>query len=170
MFQCTLRPSLILIQFLQLSGNNAAGYDANSNFDNKRFDNTQTGGPGTGLGAKHHNDPLYPSPNAPSTAQNTARGTGTDTNVDRWAGGYTNGYAGQQDTGAGMTGNAAPGTNPQAAHYPMRPQTDAGGNPINPAQTTHGGGAKRMEGKVERVVGTMIGSQNLKAKGLAKEQ
>lgn len=159
------RDTLSSFLLSQFSGNNAAGYDGNNNLDNQRYDGTQDnfeGGRGASVGSQHHHDPLYPSPNAPSTTQNMPRGTG----AGQWDDNY---ISGQPGMGA-ASGVAAPGSNAQAAEYPMRPQTDAVGNPINPAHSTGGGGGKRMEGKVERVVGTMIGSQNLKAKGLAKEQ
>lgn len=74
------------------------------------------------------------------------------------------GYGGQSLTGA-SSGGMVPGSNSQST---TRPQTDAAGNPVNSSHS--GGGGKRMEGKVERVVGTIIGSESLQAKGLAKEQ
>lgn len=153
----------------KFSGNNAAGYDGNNNLNNQRNDGTQdnfAGGRGAGVGSQYHHDPLYPAPNAPIATQNMPRGAGAGAGAGQW----DDNYNGAQPGLGPASGATVPGSNAQAAEYPMRPQTDASGNLINPAHSTGGGGGKRLEGKVERVVGTMIGSQNLKAKGLAKEQ
>ena len=76
--------------------------------------------------------------------------------------GPNSGAAGKPDFGGG------------AAKYPMRPQTDDFGNPARPGATggrnARGGIGQRIEGRVEEALGTVLGSQNLKARGAAKEQ
>jgi len=141
----------------ETTGNTTAGLDGNTNANNQRYDGTQNNlasNPGAGVGTQHHHhDPLYPSPNVPTTTQSTAQGGQFDNSNN-------GGYGAQPGTGASV-----PGTNAQSA---ARPHTDAAGNPINSSHSS--GGGKRMEGKIERVVGTIVGSESLKAKGLAKEQ
>ena len=75
----------------------------------------------------HHQDPLYPSPNAPGAQDTTAATT------QNWAGGGPGSGAARQTAGGGGSGG-------------------------------------RLTGKMEAAVGTLIGSDALKAKGLAKEQ
>ncbi len=50
----------------------------------------------------------------------------------------------------------------------MSHQTDMHGNAVHPSSQHMGG--QRLEGKLQSAVGTMIGSQTLKAKGQAKER
>lgn len=151
---------------MQAPGINNTGFNGNNNYDGQTYDGRQNnlaGGPGTGVRSQRLNDPLYSS-NSPAGNQNMMRGNGAGVGANQWDDSNNAGYGGQP----GMVAPMSAGTT-QAAEHPMRPQTDASGNPINPAHSS-GGSGKRMEGKVERVVGTMIGSQSLKAKGLAKEQ
>lgn len=120
---------------------------------------------------KHHQDPIYPSPNAPGQTSaadelRTGYGTGptTDNNmtgVGSYGGRTAAGHGGRTDNDVGQGGAAA---------YPMAPRTDASGNPVHPGSTGHGGGGSRMIGKVETAVGTAVGSQSLRQSGLAKEQ
>lgn len=43
------------------------------------------------------------------------------------------------------------------------------GNPTHPSSTGHGGGGAGFVGKLETAIGSAVGSQSLKARGLAKE-
>ena len=80
---------------------------------------------------------------------------GSDSNDQRAELGY-----GNQDTGVG--------TGPRAAQQALPPRTDASGNPAVPR--SRGTLGSRMTGKAESALGSVVGSQSLKEKGLAKER
>jgi len=145
------------------------------------------GGGGYDTGRAHHNM-MGPGPgpagggvgyDEPFNDFNNA-GTGTGT------GGLDGpGYHHHQGPGAG-TGNLAHGQGHQAPGTNMQGQyTDggysggqhhhnAGGIPptstLNNSAQSRGGAGHAFVGKVERTIGTMVGSSALKAKGLQKEQ
>ena len=100
-------------------------------------------GTNTGMTGRHHHD---------STTLGSGRHHADPALADTTRGDYNNNnaYAG---TGTGMTG-----THHGAAATGER------------ASSGGGGGMKALEGKVERGLGTMVGSASLKAKGLEKEQ
>ncbi|PAV15459.1 hypothetical protein PNOK_0922300 [Pyrrhoderma noxium] len=60
------------------------------------------------------------------------------------------------------------GTGPRAAQQALPPRTDASGNPAVPR--SRGTLGSRMTGKAEFALGSVVGSQSLKEKGLAKER
>ncbi|EJC99338.1 uncharacterized protein FOMMEDRAFT_170628 [Fomitiporia mediterranea MF3/22] len=137
-----------------------AGYDNTAGYDNPGM----TGSGGNRLRKNHgaaHNDPLYPSSNAPGA------GYGQQERGMAGAGGYndniTTNHPHMREDGYEQTGYGSGG----AARHAMPPQTDAMGNPTHPRT---GGGGSRLAGKVESAVGTMLGSENLKRKGMEKEQ
>ena len=109
-----------------------------------------------------HNDPLYPSSNAPGAVGYNQQGHGI-----AGAGGYNNNTTTNEpymrDDGYDQTGYNSGG----AARHAMPPRTDVMGNPTHPRT---GGGGSRLAGKVESAVGTMLGSENLKRRGMEKEQ
>ncbi|OCH89631.1 hypothetical protein OBBRIDRAFT_835644 [Obba rivulosa] len=106
-------------------------------------------------------------------APGTGAGTGNGAGYNSQAGGPgAQGYPAQgnwDNTNAGGPGYNADynnGTGPTAANSRI-PPTGA----INQTQqTSGGGGGGRLAGKMEHAVGTMVGSQALKEKGLQKEQ
>ena len=104
-----------------------------------------------------HHDPLYPSPNTPGASgyNDTAVNRDPYMNDDQFA---------QQGYGVGGTATGG------AARHGVAPQTDATGNPAHPRTTGSGGAGSRFAGKVESAVGTMLGSESLKRKGMEKEQ
>ena len=73
------------------------------------------------------------------------------------------GRYGQPGQGVGAAAGATGGT----AHHDRGYQTEPSGNT---AQTHGGGGGSRVTGKVESAMGTMLGSESLKRKGMEKEQ
>ncbi|OCB86301.1 hypothetical protein A7U60_g6613 [Sanghuangporus baumii] len=127
-----------------------------------------TSGPGmTGSGGNrlHKNqggqhDPRYPSPNAPGAGGYSDNNSGNNPRMNNEQ------YA-QQGYGAGGT-NAD--THGGAARHGMAPHSDTMGDPAHPRASGGGGGGSRFAGKVESAVGSMLGSENLKRKGLEKEQ
>ncbi|TDL25115.1 hypothetical protein BD410DRAFT_896084 [Rickenella mellea] len=148
--------------------------------------NTGVGPAGTGMGTGHHHG-LGHNTNTTGTGmtgQNAGMGTGAG------GGPLTGGAAGAGGAGVGTaagTGSAmhqnpmyqspnvpmADGAAmPAGTHAGVTTGTDKHGNPIQPTHNTHSGGSggKALTGKIEHAVGTMIGSESLKAKGLAKEQ
>lgn len=121
------------------------------------------------------NDPTYPSSNAPGGGfddYDTGRGAGQQGYGAGAGAGAGAGMGMGMGPGAGATGGTgatgATGLGASAAHQPMAPQTDMHGNAVHPGN--HGTGGQKLEGKLQVAVGTMIGSQSLKAKGHAKEQ
>ncbi|KAH8113901.1 hypothetical protein DFH11DRAFT_282139 [Phellopilus nigrolimitatus] len=121
----------------------------------------------TGAGNRLHHGGQQNHPNAAGTADETGYGQGAQTGAGHNVAGYNSNVGG---TGYDSTDGNGPG----AAQSAMPPRTDRAGNPIHPGTTgrgtSGGGGTQRFAGKVEHAVGSAIGSQNLKAKGLAKEQ
>ncbi|KAI5117166.1 hypothetical protein M0805_001024 [Coniferiporia weirii] len=154
-----------------------------------------TGGNRLQKGGRRAGEPLHPQQNAPGGNMASGAGAGAgpgpgvgagggrfDENV---GGGHGNqqvggqalggqdygdqGYGNEPGYGAGGGAGYAGGGNQGApAQHAMPPRTDAAGNPAKP--TGGGGSGQRFVGRVESAVGTMIGSQNLKAKGEQKEQ
>ncbi|KLO14385.1 hypothetical protein SCHPADRAFT_903328 [Schizopora paradoxa] len=135
----------------------------------------------TGNNRNFDNDPTYPSSNVPgggNVAGTGARGDFDDLDAGRGAGqqgfgsgagaGSGGGYGATGATGGGTGATGMTGLGASAAHQPMAPQTDSHGNAIHPGN--RGTGGQKLEGKVQSALGTMIGSQSLKAKGQAKEQ
>ncbi|KAL5480988.1 hypothetical protein ACEPAI_9929 [Sanghuangporus weigelae] len=126
-----------------------------------------TSGPGmTGSGGNrlHKNqggqhDPSYPSPNAPGAGGYSDNTSGNDPRMnDEYA---------QQGYGAGGT---TADTTGGAAHHGMARHSDATGNPGHTKASGGGGGGSHLAGKVESAVGSMLGSESIKRKGLEKEQ
>lgn len=131
-----------------------------------------------------HHDPTYPSPNAPVADERVGQGYGAQQHqhgmgagAGMGAGGMGGGMGGAQgynnnmNTGAGGMdepgyGAGAAGASGGAAQHAMPPRHDAMGNPAQPHQSSGG----KFTGKVESALGTVLGSQSLKAKGEAKEQ
>lgn len=125
------------------------------------------------------NDPTYPSSHAPGGANVAGTGAGGFDDYDTGHGAGQQGLGAGAGTGAGTGGGygasgggtgatGMTGLGASAAHQPMQPQTDAQGNAIHPGN--RGTGGQKLEGKMQSALGTMIGSQSLKAKGQAKEQ
>ena len=113
-----------------------------------------TGGNRLHKGRDTHHDPLYPSPNAPGAS-------GYNDNRDPY---MNDDQFAQQGYGAGGIATGA------AARHGMAPHTDATGNPAHSRTTGSGSAGSRFAGKVESAVGTMLGSESLKRKGMEKEQ
>jgi len=139
-----------------------------------------------------------PNPTTGPGAQNNATGVagavpgqhnaGGATGVGRDTAGYggNTGYnqqpgAGQQgfqQSGSGQLGAGQPGVGQQGyGNANADPsQNNTGPNDPNIAPTNHfnngqrSGGGSRMTGKMEHAVGSLVGSQALKAKGMQKEQ
>lgn len=121
------------------------------------------------------NDPTYPSSNAPGGGNVAGTGARDFDDFDTGRGTGQQGYGANAGTGAGYGASGGgtgatgmTGLGASAAHQPMAPQTDSHGNAIHPG--SRGTGGQKLEGKMQSALGTMIGSQSLKAKGQAKEQ
>ncbi|KAL5522668.1 hypothetical protein ACEPAG_8686 [Sanghuangporus baumii] len=126
-----------------------------------------TSGPGTtGSGGNrlHKNqggqhDPLYPSPNAPGAGGYSDNTSGNDPRMnDEYA---------QQGYGAGGTGADTTGG---ATHHGMAHHSGATDNSAHSRSSGGGGGGAHFTGKVESAVGSMLGSESIKRKGMEKEQ
>lgn len=129
------------------------GHARHDDFNNNANPNDGygTAGPGSGAGAYGGGGRDF----------DDSYNTNTNTNV---AGGPGGGFHQQQQQQRYGEDYGGAGPNAGASAYPMQPKTDQYGNPVKPS------GGSRMAGKVEAAVGTMIGSQSLKAKGEQKEQ
>jgi hypothetical protein len=77
--------------------------------------------------------------------------------------GMGNTHGGHRGVGAETYGGA-PGVAPGHTDYPQ------GGTGRAAEHSSSGGGGKSLEGKIEKGLGTMIGSDSLKQKGLEKER
>ena len=143
-----------------------AGYDGQTNY----ADNTG----GNRLTKNQHprnDDPAYAGANAPGVGYNqqehvggTGRGAGTHGGFGTHQPGNDPSY--MNNDNYGQPGYGSTGVTGGAAHHNMAPQTDSSGNPAHP----HGGGGSRMAGKVESAMGSILGSESLKRKGMEKEQ
>ena len=96
----------------------------------------------------------------------TGAGMGRGTN--NLSGGNTGYPAGQgqgQFGGGYGAGNMGPGAGAGGAtHSPLPPRTDAYGNPEHPTA------GSKLAGKVETIVGEVLGSSTLKQHGLQRQQ
>lgn len=129
------------------------------------FPNNSAGVAGVGAGQRHHDrhNAGHDTQGGMNPQQQGFGGTvssittGQDNRTDTYA-------QGAQGAQGGYTQGADPYSNTAGYNDPSIPPA----NQINTGQ--HGGGGARMAGKVEHAVGSMIGSQALKTKGMQKEQ